>query len=340
MIRKALVLALVVALGWLSSGFTASEARAESSLAQTIRGVQPRIVKIFGAGGLRGLESYQSGFVISPEGHILTVWSYVLDSSVITIVANDGRRFTAELIGADPELEVAVLKVDADDLPYFNLDESVELSAGQRVLTFSNLYGIATGDEPASVLHGYITAITDLQGRRSASEVRYKGKVYVVDAMTNNPGAAGGALTDQQGHIAGVLGKEIRNASNNVWLNYSIPIRELQTSVEDILSGRFRPRSRDENQNRPMEPVTLAQLGLILLPDVLPKTPPFVERVAPDSPAATAGLQPNDLVMFAERRLISSQKDLREELTFIDRDDPVRLTLLRGDELIEVTLNE
>ncbi|WP_040351845.1 S1C family serine protease [Blastopirellula marina] len=333
--RSAFVIALTLSLGWLTSA-----AQAESSLARTIRGVQPRIVKIFGAGGLRGLESYQSGFVISPEGHILTVWSYVLDSSVITIVANDGRRFTAELVGADPELEVAVLKVDADDLPFFNLDESVELTSGQRVLTFSNLYGIATGDEPASVLHGYITAITDLQGRRSAAEVRYKGPVYVVDAMTNNPGAAGGALTDQQGQIAGVLGKEIRNSSNNVWLNYSIPIRELQNSVEDILSGRFRPRSRDENQNRPKQPVTLAQLGLILLPDVLPKTPPFVERVAPESPAETAGLQPNDLVMFVERRLISSQRDLREELTFIDRDDPVRLTLLRGDELIEVTLNE
>ncbi|TWT32132.1 S1C family serine protease [Blastopirellula retiformator] len=338
--RKALVIALAVALPWLTMGLAAQPARAESSLSQTIRGVQPRIVKIFGAGGLRGLESYQSGFVISPEGHILTVWSYVLDSSVITIVANDGRRFSAELVGADPELEVAVLKVDADDLPYFNLDESVELTAGERVLTFSNLYGIATGDEPASVLHGYITAITPLQGRRSASEVRYKGKVYVVDAMTNNPGAAGGALTDQQGRIAGVLGKEIRNSSNNVWLNYSIPVAEMRTSVEDILSGRFRPRSRDENENRPTEPVTLAQLGLILLPDVLPKTPPFVERVAPDSPAATAGLQPNDLVMFVERRLISSQRVLREELTFIDRDDPVRLTLLRGDELIEVVLNE
>ncbi|MFI4875787.1 MAG: PDZ domain-containing protein, partial [Blastopirellula sp. JB062] len=162
----------------------------------------------------------------------------------------------------------------------------------------------------------------------------------VVGGSGARPGAAGGALTDQQGRIAGVLGKEIRNASNNVWLNYSIPIRELRTSVEDILSGRFQPRSRDDNQNRPAQPITLAQLGMILLPDVLPKTPPFVERIAPESPAAEAGLRPNDLVMFVERRLISSQRDLREELTYIDRDDPVRLTLLRGDELLEVVLNE
>ncbi|MFI4875786.1 MAG: trypsin-like peptidase domain-containing protein, partial [Blastopirellula sp. JB062] len=173
MIRRTLIIALMLSLGGIA--LSVAPARGESSLARTIRTAQPRIVKIFGAGGLRGLESYQSGFVISPAGHVLTAWSYVLDSSVITVVADDGRRFTAELVGADPELEVAVLKVDADDLPYFNLDEAVELTSGQRVLTFSNLYGIATGDEPASVLHGYITAITDLQGRRSAAEVRYKG---------------------------------------------------------------------------------------------------------------------------------------------------------------------
>ncbi|MGY8770843.1 MAG: hypothetical protein ACKVH8_20730, partial [Pirellulales bacterium] len=71
--------------------------QAESSLATLIEEVQPKTVKIYGAGGLKGLESYQSGFLISAQGHVLTAWSYVLDSSVITAVTDDGRRFIAEI---------------------------------------------------------------------------------------------------------------------------------------------------------------------------------------------------------------------------------------------------
>src|SRR5262245_11520074 len=79
-----------------------SRVRAQVSFAQSSGQVQPRIVKIFGAGGLRGLEAYQSGFLISGDGHILTVWSYVLDSDVITIYLNDGRKYQAEVVGMDP----------------------------------------------------------------------------------------------------------------------------------------------------------------------------------------------------------------------------------------------
>ena len=70
--------------------------------------VQPKMIKIYGAGGIRGLEGYQSGFLISGEGHILTVWSYVLDTDYITVTLDDGRKFQGEIIGADPRLEIAV----------------------------------------------------------------------------------------------------------------------------------------------------------------------------------------------------------------------------------------
>ena len=63
-------------------------------------GVQSKMVKIYGAGGIKGLEAYQSGFLISDKGHILTVWSYVLDTDYITAVLNDGRKFQAKLVGA------------------------------------------------------------------------------------------------------------------------------------------------------------------------------------------------------------------------------------------------
>jgi 7-cyano-7-deazaguanine synthase len=86
--------------------------KAAQDLAGVIRTVQPNIVKIHGAGGYRGLEAYQSGFLFSSEGHILTVWSYVLDSDGVTVYLDDGRKLTAEVVGMDPRTEIAVLKID------------------------------------------------------------------------------------------------------------------------------------------------------------------------------------------------------------------------------------
>lgn len=314
-------------------------ARAEStSFATVIDRVQPRIVKIYGAGGLNRLEAYQSGLLISPEGHVLTVWSYVLDTEFISVVLHDGRKQQATLVGADPRLEIAVLKIDGADLPYFNLDESPQAEVGDRVLAFSNLFGVATGDEAASVLHGSVAARTQLSARRSAFQTPYQGPVYVLDAMTNNPGSAGGALTDRQGRLLGLLGKELKNSLNNTWLNYAAPAGELSQAVRDILAGKSRPRSQSEDVEKPSTPLTLAMLGLQLAPDVLDKTPPFIDRVRPGSPAAAAGLRPDDLILFVNGRLAASCQAVRDELSFVDQIDKASLTVQRGQELIEVQI--
>jgi S1-C subfamily serine protease len=311
---------------------------AQSSYAEVVAQTQPKIVKIFGAGGLRGLEAYQSGFLISPEGHILTVWSYVLDSEAVTVYLDDGRKLTAEVVGMDPRTEVAVLKVDIQNAEHFNLEEAVSLDAAAKVLAFSNMFGVALGNEPASVLHGVVAAKTDLAARRGAFETNYRGPAYVLDAMTNNPGAAGGALTDRAGRLAGMLGKELRSSTTNIWLNYAIPAGELQPTVDQIIAGKFRPAPRNENQKKPKEPHTLAALGINLVPDFLPRTPPFVESVKLGSTAAKAGLRADDLILFINGRVAASCKLLAEELTFVDRLDPVQLTIQRGQELVEVEL--
>jgi serine protease Do len=313
-------------------------ARAQSSYSEVVAQTQPKIVKIFGAGGLRGLEAYQSGFLISGEGHILTAWSYVLDSDVITVYLSDGRKLTAELLGMDPRSEIAVLKIDGQSLPHFNIEEAVTLRAGAKVLAFSNMFGIALGNEPASVLHGVVAAKTDLAARRGAFETNYRGPAYVLDAMTNNPGAPGGALTDSKGRLAGLLGKELRSSVSNIWLNYAIPIGELQPTIDQIIAGKFRPASREEGQKKPKEHHTLATLGIQLVPDFLPRTPPFIESVAPRSTAAKAGVKPDDLILFVNGRVVASCKLLADELTFIDRLDPIRLTIQRGQELVDVEL--
>ncbi|MCA9154338.1 MAG: serine protease [Planctomycetales bacterium] len=311
---------------------------AQTSFAGVVDAVQPKIVKIYGAGGFAGLEAYQSGFLISAEGHVLTVWSYVLDTEFITVSLDDGRKFQAELVGTDPRLEIAVLKVPAEQVAFFNLHDAVELEAGDRVLTFSNLFGVATGNEPVSVLHGSVAVKTDLAARRGAFATNYKGPVYVVDAITNNPGAAGGAATDGQGRLVGMLGKELKNSLNDTWLNYAVPIGELVGSVDDIIAGRFRPRSEDDSLKKPTDAHSLATLGIVLLPNVLSKTPPFVDSVLPTSSAEKAGLRPDDLILFVNDRVATSSDTLRDELSYIDRLDPVRLIVERDKELLEVEL--
>lgn len=322
----------------LSAFLPGSPAAAQATFIDVVAAVQPKLVKVYGAGGLRGLEAYQSGFLISPAGHVLTAWSYVLDTDVITVTLDDGRRFRGELLGADPRREIAVLKIPADDLPYFRLSEAAELAVGDRVLAFSNLFGVATGDEAASVLQGWVAAKTRLEARRGAFQTPYDGPIYVVDAMTNNPGSAGGALTDRQGNLAGILGKELRNAQNNTWLNYAIPATELITPVDDLLAGKTLPRQVDESVRKPAEPWTLPRAGMRLLPRVLSRTPPFIDAVLPDSPAARAGLQPDDLILFINNGVVASRESVIEVLSLIDHIDPVRLTVQRGQQLVEAVL--
>lgn len=304
-----------------------------SSYANVTTEVQPRMVKVFGAGGLRGLESYQSGFLISPDGHVLTAWSYVLDTGDATIVLNDGRKFKSEIVGADPGLELAVLKIDVTDLPHFALDSAVPLRTGSRVLAFSNLYGVATGDEPTSILHGVVSSVTKLAARRGSFKTPYRGIVYVLDAMTNNAGAAGGALTDSRGRLAGVLGKELRDAESNTWLNYALPISEIRSSVESLMQGQ----TVDSNQasRRPEESASLDAMGIVLIPNVLRNTPPFVDMVMPSSVAKKAGMRADDLIVLVNGQAVASQASVMEKLLEIDAVDPVRFTVTRDSELLE-----
>jgi serine protease Do len=308
------------------------------SLVDVARETQPKMVKIYGAGGLRGLEAYQSGMLISAEGHVLTAWSYVLDTDV-TIVLDDGRRFTAELLGADPLTEVAVMKIDplGEPLPHFDLKSSATAEVGDRVLAFSNLFGIATSNEPVSMLLGHVAAVAPLEARRGAHRSNYRGDVYVVDAATNNPGAAGGALTDQDGRLLGLLGKELRSELTGTWLNYALPTEAFVPTVEAIVAGRYTPPELTD-ADRPEHPLALAELGIVLVPDVVAHTPPYVDRVLPDSPAGKAGLRPDDLVVMFDIHVVTSIQEADKLLERYDHDASIRVTVLRGDELLEFSL--
>ena len=311
---------------------------ADTSFSNVIDDVQPKIVKIYGAGGFRGLEPYQSGFLISPQGHIVTAWSYVLDTDELTVTLNNGRRFDAQILGSDPRTEIALLKIEGSNFPCFDLGKTVEVDTGSRILAFSNIFGVATGDEPASVLHGCIAARSALAARRGAFVLPYKGPAYILDAMTNNPGAAGGALTDRQGQLTGVLGKELRDAANNTWLNYAIPINELRGAIDDIRAGKIIPRHMNTDIKKPKFPTTVEHLGISLVPDILTKTPPFIDKIGIGSLAELAGLRTDDLILYVDEHMVQSCKEFVRELEMIDKDDKITLTVRRDQELVTAEL--
>lgn len=335
--RRTRVIAIASALAALAVLAPFICARAES-LHETIRHAQQKVVKIYGAGGVRGLEAYQSGIIISPEGQVLTSLSYVLDAEELTVVLDDGRRFTAEQLGVDQVAELAVLQLPLEDeqIPAFDLADAATAKVGDRVLALSNLYNIAAGDEPVSVLQGVVTAIAPLAARRGGFVSNYHGNVYVVDAAANNPGAAGGALVDWQGRLLGVLGKELKSSATGAWLHYALPIGEIAAAVDRLRAGDTIENPTDAPLAS--EPITLAQLGIVLVPDVLPRTPPFIDAIFPDSPAARAGLRPDDLVVDVAGESTASCKAVGDIMARHERFDELSLSVLRDGELIGVSL--
>jgi S1-C subfamily serine protease len=311
-----------------------------ASLTAVARDVQPKVVKIYGAGGVRGLEAYQSGMLISGAGHVLTVWSYVLDSDEVTVVLDDGRHFSAKFVASDPLTEIALIQFDPgkEEVPHFDLSAAVKAEPGTRVLAFSNLFGIAAGNEPVSMLHGVISAIAPLEARRGAFSTNFHGEVYVVDAAANNPGAAGGALTDSKGRLLGMLGKELRSNLSGTWLNYALPVSAFAPTVDDMIAGRFTP-AKPTDADKPANPLSLAALGIVLVPDVVSRTPPYVDRIIHGSSAAAAGLRPDDLLVMIDSQVASSCREAAGLVERLESDASVRVAVLRGDDFLELTLS-
>ncbi len=321
-----------------SLAFLGTPVAAQPPLSSWARDAQERVVKIYGAGGLSGLEAYQSGFLVSPEGHIATAWSYVLDVDPIVLL-DDGRRFESEIVGFEPSLELAVLKIEASDLPFFPVQDDLSPQWGDPILAVSNLFNIATGHEPASVMQGTIAALSNLNARRGTFKTPYNGEVLILDLIANNPGAAGGAVVDAQGRLIGMLGKELRDTATGVWLNYAIPAAALRSTLGDIIAGR---KTSVVDESTPLldrdKSHDLATLGLLLVPDVLESTPAYVDDVVEGGPAARADLRPDDLVLLVDGKRVENQRSLRRLLRTIDRRDDVELTVQRETQILPVVI--
>jgi serine protease Do len=306
-------------------------ARAQDSYAAIADDVNRKVVKLFGAGGFQGLPSYGTGVLVSSDGYVLTVASQMLVTQDLRVHLHDGGRYHAKVVVTEPELDAALVKIDKieDPLPFFDIaaaSKSPEAKPGDGVLAFSNQFQIATRDEPVSIQRGVIAAVAKLQGRRGIFDAPYTGNVYVVDAITNNPGAGGGVITTRKGELLGLIGKELRNSLTDTWINYAVPIQNLAAFVETGMKGEYKPIVKEKPAAGKG-----GYHGIVVVPSVVERTPPFIDEIIPDSPAAKAGLRPDDLIVYIDGEQIVSVKAFREFMTRTRPGTVLRLEIQRSN---------
>jgi serine protease Do len=327
---------------------------ADESFAKVAEEVNPKLVKLFGSGGFKGLASYGTGVLISKDGYILTVNSHILDTRDLRIHLSDGSRYHGKVVAREPVLDVALVQMEStgkravDVEHYFDVERAATrptLDPGTNVLAFSNLYQIATRDEPMSVQRGVIAAYAKLAGRIGVFEANYRGNVYVLDAITNNPGAGGGVITTRKGELVAMIGKELRNELTNTWINYAIPFgasveipdkdgKKIQVSILDIVRKKEKYKPAPE----PAKVANLAFHGIVLVPNVVERTPPYVEEVIPGSPADKAKLKPDDLIVYVDGLPVQDINTFNNILSNYTPNTEVKLEVQRGDKLMTVPL--
>jgi serine protease Do len=339
----------------LTAGVFLAPANASDPFTKIVEDVNTKTVKLFGSGGFRGVVNYGTGIIVSPDGHILTIASQLLDTSELIVHLYDGRRMKALVVAMEPDLDIALIRIKIEgkkadeptglNLPYFDIPEALKrplAAPGDWVLSFANQFEIAMRDEPVSVQRGVVAAYSKLSGRRGIFDFPYTGFVYVIDAITNNPGAGGGALTDRQGRLLGIVGRELKNTQTETWLNYAVPIgasvevrdgeKLTKVSIPEFLDkaklGQYKTRPRSTTTVGPG-----AYHGIVFVPNILDRTPPYIDECEPNSPAAKAGLQPNDLVSFLDGEPIGNIRVFVEAVKKTRPGQTVKLEIRRGDKL-------
>lgn len=329
----------------------AAPAPAQDRYSAVAQVTNSKMVKLFGSGGFRGVVAYGTGVIVSPDGHVLTAAGSLLDTPELRVHLSDGRRCNAKLVVLEPALDVALIKIEGvDDLPYFDVVAAASkplAGPGTWILGFTNCFEIATRDEAMSVQRGVIQAYARLPLQRGVFEAPYTGEVYVLDAVTNNPGAAGGALVSRAGDFLGLIGKELRNASSDTWINYALPAQarietrdgdktRMVTLAEFVtlgIQGKYKPSARPEKSAGDG-----GYHGIVLVPNVVERTPPYVEETLPGSPAARAGLRPDDLIVYVDGEPVISVAAFRVIMGRTHAGQVVKLEVRRGERMESIEL--
>ena len=264
-----------------------------------------------------------SGFVLSDDGYILTNYHVVEDSTSIKVSMYDGSSYDAQLIGYDESNDIAVLKVDAENLSPVVLGDSGNLNVGDTVVAIGNPLGELT----FSLTAGVVSALD--------REVTLSGNVTMELIQTDcaiNSGNSGGALFNLYGEVIGITNAKYSSSGSGASIDnigFAIPINSVMNIVESIIEKGYIAK--------PYIGVSVTSVSSETQSYGLPKGA-AVKAISEDSPAEKAGLQINDIITAANGTTIESSDDLVRLVGDLYDGAELQLTVYRQGETVELTV--
>ncbi|MGC3991319.1 MAG: trypsin-like peptidase domain-containing protein [Chthoniobacteraceae bacterium] len=285
------------------------------TISAVVNRVAPSVVNIR-VTGKNGRNGGGSGFIIARDGFILTNSHVVRDAVALEVTLHDARTYPAELIGEDPDTDLAVVRIDAPDLQHLRLADSSQIRVGQIAVAIGSPYGFQQ-----TVTAGVISAL----GRTMRAESgRLMDDILQTDAALN-PGNSGGPLVNSVGEIIGVNTAVILPAQG---ICFAIASNTAQfVAAWLIKEGRIRRSSIGlAGQNVPLHPRVVRFHKLPRASGVL------AMEIEPHSPAAVAGLQQGDIIVGFKGHPVASIDDLHKRLVASEIGVPSPVMVLRKTE--------
>jgi serine protease Do len=247
--------------------------------------------------GVAPVKGAGSGFIISHDGYILTNNHVIQGSETVDVVLNDGRKFNGEIVGTDPQTDVALVKIQGDDFPVMELGDSEAVKIGSIVLAIGNALGLPGGH---TVSMGVISA----KNRPMPwADFIFEG-VLQTDAAIN-PGNSGGPLVGLDGKVVGINTAMIAQANG---IGFSIPINTIKKELDEMIKTGKVKRKYIGISGIEVNELLSEQYNL------KSKSGVMVARIDPDSPAYHAGLRSGDVILEFGGKAIEAMRDLIKEV--------------------------
>jgi serine protease Do len=279
-----------------------------------------------GNGGFQPPRSHRegglgSGVVISPDGYIVTN-NHVIDSATdVRVTLPDRREFKAKVIGADPKTDIAVLKIEATNLPAITVGNSSKLQIGDAVLAIGNPYGVGQ-----TVTMGIVSAT----GRAGLGIEDYED--FIQTDASINPGNSGGALVNDRGELVGINTAILAPGSGgNQGIGFAVPVNLARQVLDQIASNGHVTRSYLGVTLQEVSPAIARAMGLNSPEGAL------VGDVTADSPAQRAGLRSGDVIQSMNGTPIVETNQLRMNISMMNPGQTVKLKVFRDGKTSEVT---
>ncbi len=260
-----------------------------------------------------------SGVIVSPAGYILTNNHVIEEADQIEVLLTDGRKSAAQVIGTDPETDLAILKVNLTDLPVITLGDSDALVIGDPVLAIGNPFGVGQ-----TVTSGIVSAL----GRTQLGINTFENFIQTDAAI--NPGNSGGALVDTNGHLMGINTAIYSRSGGSMGIGFAIPTSTARSVMEAIVRDGQVTRGWIGVEPQDLGPELAESFGLPAGKGVI------ITGVLQNGPAAQAGIRPGDVITAVGDREVNSVAQLLSAVAALQPEQPATLQVVRKGEKSEV----